>query len=245
MADAYARHLARITPPPPEKCVWSAAPHVRLAILMPEPRAHPWMRPVLHAAAHVYGGDPDVALIILHGTTNEGFVRDIVADWQGVRLVNLGVANMSIPDYNERFTTPATYRDLHADFVLILQTDALLRKRVPEELFAFDYVGAPWRHTPCAAPNQANHVGNGGFSLRRCEAMAAICEAAGPVRYHPEDVFFAERVPMERLPPTEVAAGFSVEHIRHPDPVGHHQAYHFHDAAYVCGLVASTPGYQG
>lgn len=246
MSEEYAKHLARIAPPPPEKRVWSTKAHVRLAIVMPEPRPHRFMRPVLHAAAHVYGGDPDVALCILHGTGNEGFVRDVVGGWEGVRCVNLGVANLSIPDYNERLTSAAFYRDLHADFVLILQTDALLRKRVPEAFFAFDYVGGPWHHMPCGGgTNARNRVGNGGFSLRRCEAMASICERGGGGRHRSEDVFFAERVDMTRMPTVEEASAFAVEHIRHPDPVGHHQAYVFHDAAYVAGLVATTPGYVG
>lgn len=238
----YSKHLERIAPPPSEKCVWSEKQHVRLAIVMPEPRAHPWMRPVLNAAAHVYGGDPTVSLVLMHGTENEGFARETVAGWSGVRFVNLGVPDLNIDEYNKLLTGAAFYTNLDAEFVLILQTDALLRKRIPEVFFdRFDYMGAPWFY-PWSQTGTC--VGNGGFSLRRCAAMAAICAARdGPACDCNEDVYFSERVHAARQPSADLAGSFSVELIRHSDPVGIHKAYEYHDADYIVGLVSTTPGY--
>ena len=75
--------------------------------------------------------------------------------------------------------------------VLIIQTDVLLRRRIPAKFFEYDYVGAPWPLIPKAdvlsgdddilqGQPRGMHsglkaVGNGGFSLRRVEAMSALC----------------------------------------------------------------------
>jgi len=73
--------------------------------------------------------------------------------------------------------------------------------------------------------------------------MADISAREGPVRDYNEDMFFSERVPIDRMPSADLASSFSVETIPHTNPVGHHRAYDYTDITYAVGLVTTTPGY--
>lgn len=122
-----------------------------------------------------------MSLTIHHSTENADFIAEIVAGWTGVQLVNLGVvASMTISDYNMHLTNASFYRSLTAAYVLIFQTDTLIRKPISAEYLnqstGYDYVGAPW--PPYFAPSPNIRVGNGGFSLRRVAAMIDFVSAA-------------------------------------------------------------------
>ncbi len=58
--------------------------------------------------------------------------------------------------------------------MLIIQTDALIRRPIDEAFFGFDYVGAPWPHIPPQLHNHEGKGGNGGFSLRRVKRMQEL-----------------------------------------------------------------------
>ncbi|MFT3856690.1 MAG: DUF5672 family protein [Aquabacterium sp.] len=95
----------------------------------------------------------------------------------------------SIKGYNRLLLDPAFYERFHAthEFMLILQTDAIILR---DELdhwcsLPYDYVGAPWPdglevtlNLDCFGGAMARkvraHVGNGGLSLRRNAACAAL-----------------------------------------------------------------------
>lgn len=96
----------------------------------------------------------------------------------------------SIPGYNRLLLSPDFYRRfLNYEFMLILQTDAVLL-RDELDLWAarpFDYVGAPWPEGVELWVNAGvfegdrgkrtrAHVGNGGLSLRRVRPCLALLE---------------------------------------------------------------------
>jgi len=99
----------------------------------------------------------------------------------------------SIPGYNRLLLSPAFYsRFLNYEFMLILQTDAILL-RDELELWAaqpFDYLGAPWPEGVELLVNagifEGNrgkrtraHVGNGGLSLRRVRKCLSLLQEFG------------------------------------------------------------------
>jgi len=163
---------------------------------------------------------------------------ECTAGWSGVTYINLQQSNLTRQQYNRLLTSRAFWNHIVAEHALVFQTDSLMRKRVPEHFFAYDYVGAPWKHAASSAQPKLR-VGNGGFSLRRVSAMR---DASGTTDGElNEDVWFAERV--QRVCDEKSARAFSVEHLGHNDPVGFHQAHKWQPPAATAALVESAAGW--
>lgn len=107
-------------------------------------------------------------------------------------------------------------KELHAyintPFVLCTQHDAfvLSAKAWREEFLKYDYIGAPWWF------NDANNVGNGGFSLRSKRFLEASSKL--PLKnYHPEDLILCRTYKHLltnsgiQWAPENTAAAFSLE----------------------------------
>ena len=239
--------LSNIERPPPEKSSFAPLAHARLCVTMVEFREHAWLRAVLWNAAHVYGGLPDVALVVVCGTGNLRFVQDALQGLCGATLKVLPRSNVTIPEYNALLTSKAFYELFDpCPAMLLIQTDTLSRKRVPWSCVEqYSYVGAPWGAPQNGGPPRGV-VGNGGYSLRDVEAMKAACEAFAfdPVADKAEDLFFAKHGDgaVKKIAPAHVAAAFSVEHVPHPDPCGMHQAWRFHAPGALLAWLADLPG---
>lgn len=140
----------------------------------------------------------------------------------------------SIPEYNRLLLNEAFYgRYVSSEFMLILQTDAILLKDDLDYWCAqpFDYVGAPWPkpfelfvNTGRFEGKDGRHVratvGNGGLSLRRVAKCAALLREFAieiAVFQHngsSEDLFFAAMGALSNdfvLPNEVTASRFSME----------------------------------
>jgi hypothetical protein len=219
--------------PSPQQRVWARSQdQPRLALAIVEMRQHPWLQGVLYNAAHLYGGQRDVSLHIYLGTDNADFLQGLLSGWQNVNLHNLGIKGLTVQEYSHLLTTKSFYDRLgNASHVLVFQTDTLLLRPVDHAFFEYDYVGAPWDHQVLKPP--LPNVGNGGLSLRRVSAMKAISPSAvfspnGGRDTHPEDVYLAGRLALDKLPTVEFAKLFSVEVMWYPSPCGLHKAWKFH-----------------
>jgi hypothetical protein len=121
-------------------------------------------------------------------------------------------------------------------YILVFQTDSLFLRKLPSKYLEnnYDYVGALF-----PAHFGDRRVGNGGLSLRKVKSMIDVCQKYGPLPLDNntlnEDVFFSRHC--ERFPSLEDANEFSVEHVAHPSPFGHHQIYRFHSWKYVETLL--------
>lgn len=223
--------------PPSEKCVWSPNySHCKLTLVMVEFREHEWFEGVMNNYAHVYGGDPEVALVVIHGHDNASFVRQKLSQWKNVKFINLHYpAQMTLETYNDILTEPAFWDHFESEFVLIFQTDTLMRKRIPNHFFAFDYVGAPWSWMIDAHGKMVD-VGNGGLSLRRVAAMKEICLRYSRGQLY-EDVFFSRYA--SRVPSKDLAMKFSVETVFYEDPCGMHKPYNYLSVDQIRELLKS------
>jgi hypothetical protein len=233
--------VQNIQPPSNDNKRWGKVSDSSLAVVIVEPREHPWLRGVLYNMAHVYGGRNDVSLYILHGSQNEDFVKEITRGWQNVVYINQGYSNLTLAMYNQLLTSLEFWENFTSEFVLIFQTDTLIRRPIDKVFFQYDYVGAPWG---------TQGVGNGGFSLRRVETMKQLCRKNKPTA-EPEDLFFFfnfRRLALVgddtgyRLPTPSDARSFSVEHVYHDNPCGMHQAYRFHTLDKVARWLQDLPG---
>ena len=140
----------------------------------------------------------------------------------------------SIPEYNRLLLSEAFYeRYADAEFMLILQTDAILLKDDLEYWCAqpFDYVGAPWpkpfeiyvntgRFEGSAGRHVRATVGNGGLSLRRIKKCTALLRefvveiGVFSITGSSEDLFFAVmgNLSTDFILPNEVTASrFAME----------------------------------
>jgi hypothetical protein len=208
-------------------------PNKYTAIIV-EPRKHELLPYVLYNMAHIYGGQ-DVSLYIFHGTENEEYVKDIIRGWKNVQLVNMNVENLTIDEYNKLLISKSFYENFISKFVLIFQTDSIIRRKIDSDFFEYDYVGAPWKD------NCQVCVGNGGFSLRKVETMKLICEKYKNV-YGNEDLYFSHEVHKNgfSLPDVETASRFSSELTLHPDPCGFHAINKFHKREEVEKLLQTV-----
>jgi len=222
IVTCYNDLVKHIKPPKNSQKIWAEPYNGQLlSVAIVEPREHELLPYVLYNMAHIYGGT-DVSLYIFHGNKNIDYLNDIIKDWKNVQLVNLNVDNLTINDYNVLLTSKSFYDHFKSEYVLIFQTDSIIRRRIDQDFFNYDYVGAPWKDCNVC-------VGNGGFSLRKVESMKYICENYVNT-YGNEDLFFAHDLHNNNfsLPDPETASRFSIEMTYNNDPCGFHAIDKFH-----------------
>jgi hypothetical protein len=164
---------------------------------------------------------PSWPIYVFHGNKNEDFAKRVSQHVENTRFINLGVDNLSIPQYNQLCTQVSFYEQFNSEYVLIFQTDSVLFPHSGFSIDSFlgwDYVGAPWSWMP-DTPG-----GNGGLSLRRVQAMIDTCRNSPWKGDWNEDLYFSFQENY-RLPPREIANRFSVESVFFPTPFGCHKPW--------------------
>ena len=150
------------------------------------------MRPILMNVCHVWGGSGENSLLervapchsmsivldsvrertgarlyIFHGTLNNEWIEELLAEIGivGAVLKNLGEENLDRLSYSKIWCSLEFYDNFPTTHLLCFQTDVLMRRRIPEKFFQYDYVGAPW--TECAHPVMKDLPSSGcyGFNL--------------------------------------------------------------------------------
>lgn len=164
------------------------------------------------------GSDVKWGLKIYHGTKNEDFVKNIVKDWENVKLENLNVVDLSGILYNDLLKTPTFWKSLDTNNNLIFQTDSLLLKFGIDEFISYIYIGAPWIRF-----REGEIVGNGGLSFRKRDKMIEISETYKDDSITMEDIYFCKYLDHFDIAPYGVAKQFSVEDVQYDDPLGLHQ----------------------
>ena len=206
----------------------------RLGICVIEFRQHQFMKHVLLQIARIYGGT-DVSLYIVHGKNNAKYMKDILHDWVNVQYIKYDVDSLDKYEYADLCCKDEFYRNFNTKFILKMEWDSYIRKRIPEIFFNYAYVGAPWTGYPNDYPDNPHIkvgnklVGNGGFSLRNVQRMIELC-ANNPKtnRKLGEDVHITNCLRYEEICEYELAKSFAVEWVYHEDPIGLHKVWCFH-----------------
>jgi hypothetical protein len=166
--------------------------------------------------------------IIFHGNKNKEYVEKIIDNnfkdkAHKIKLVDLKVDNLTIPDYNKLFFTKEFYDNIPTETFLVFQTDSMIfprNKYYLNNFLKYDYVGAYWPHL--------NNVGNGGFSLRKKSKMIEIIETEETPNdaHYPEDMFFALPTKVSLYKPSnEESCYFCFEGKFWADSFGCHQPW--------------------
>jgi len=170
--------------------------------------------------------------VLFHGNKNIEYTKNIcnkVFIPERVKLVNLGVDNLSISDYSELFYKDILYSNIPTEIFLIFQTDTIICSQFKEYInhfLSYDYVGAPW---------PTGKVGNGGLSLRKKSKMKEIVENCKNIKegdtYINEDLIFSTGCNTIHVnkPEFKEAKTFSLESVYHDKSFGIHKAYHYLD----------------
>lgn len=169
--------------------------------------------------------DENWNIIVLHGNQNERFIKNkLETDLKHVKhritLINLGVNNLSIEEYNQLLTSEKFYSYIPTEQFLIFQTDTLICgdcKHQIYEFMEFDYVGAP----------NSEWVGNGGLSLRKKSKMLEIIHNHSRPPQENEDVFFTKSNHNLKIPDINTANRFSNEKIYSKNSFGVHKPWNY------------------
>ena len=211
-------------------------PTYKYTAIIIEPRRHKALNYVL---TNFYNNLSDEwQIIIFHGTNNIEIVKNTIInfDKNRVKLINLNVHNLSIPDYCNLFYNNWLYDNIPTETFLVFQTDSIIcpkYKHLINDFLKYDYVGAPWNDAIMKDIKNVyggkDRVGNGGLSLRKKSKMLEILnnykEFTQPKngRFIPEDVFFSIRT--SNKPSDDEAKNFAIESVYNDKAFGVHKSY--------------------
>jgi hypothetical protein len=209
-------------------------PKYKYTAIIIEPREHKALNYVL---TNFYNNLSDEwQIIIFHGTNNINYVKNIVNkfDTNRIKLINLKVNNLTIPEYCKLFYNNWLYDNIPTETFLVFQTDTLIcprHKDLINDFLKYDYVGAPWGEDMLKdiinVYGGKDLVGNGGLSLRKKSKMLDILNKYS-TRHKDgwlinEDVFFSAHA--QNKPTAEEAKNFSIEGIYNDKAFGVHKSY--------------------
>jgi hypothetical protein len=205
-----------------------------------EPRKHPAMEFVLQNFTDNL--DTRWNFIIFHGIDNDSWLKDLISNINisnkdRIQLYNLGVKNLTIPEYSKLCVSRSFIELIPTEIFLIFQTDTMICSSEKELIYKFlqyDYVGAPWCKENTNNPG-CGKVGNGGLSLRRkTKMLEVISKVPYKINYH-EDTYFCVNntiVPLN-MPSWEEAQLFSMETVYSAKCFGLHKAWQFQNISKV------------
>jgi hypothetical protein len=205
-----------------------------------EPRRHKALRFVLEN--YFSNLSEEWGFILFHGTLNMDYILNILDNelpqyrYRVMKLINMGVDNLTIGDYNKLFKTPQLYEHIDTEMFLVFHTDSMIlpkHKDLIRRFMKYDYVGAPWRD---------HSVGNGGLSLRRKSKMVEICHKVHPSFHEQEDVWFCYQTAVELSRPAfEEAQLFSIETVFHDYSFGIHAPWKHLSKPLMDYLIQENP----
>jgi hypothetical protein len=180
-------------------------------------------------------------LVVFCTIENEEFMRSSLPMAMIKVIDNYPSKSFFIEEYNRLMKTDAFWRAVPGEKCLLVQNDGTLVRPGIEnhESFQYDLAGAPWRSHPYLhEATGGNLVGNGGMTIRSPKVCEDVCVKFKHERLHvydtctiiseAEDVFFARRIPRERVCPYSFAKEFSMEQVANMNALGYHRFWVYH-----------------
>lgn len=195
----------------------------KYAVVIIERRMHPNFEFILKNVA--WAGQ-QLSVYIFCSDVNEKYIRAILGKkatayhihpvFKGIGTVQEGKA-----EYNRFLTSVDTYRMINAEYMMTIQMDNFIRRKIHDTFFIGDYWGNPWAW-------KQNSPGGGGGTIRRVAKMIELCEAEGPCLDDNEDTWIAERIMKKgEYPPLAIRGIIFMESIPADHPVCIHQFWTF------------------
>lgn len=215
---------------------WTPPLRAPKAFVLVERRTHPNFWFVLRNMA--WAG-PNMAVYIFCSDENVNFIKTCLGD--KLQYVNLHVifkgnppTDEAILEYSDFYTNFTVYQFLASqgiEWILTVQMDVFFRKKLTNELFFTDFLGAVWTWIPDGG-------GCGGASVRKVQKMLEICLRFRPELAiacpFPEDGWFDLKLKESGhvFPPLEARVNLIMESCPAPDPYIIHQFWTFLTGAF-------------
>ena len=207
------------------------------AYVLVERRAHPnypfllkmmaWAAP--HLSVYLFCSDENLEFIkAILGNKIEHF--NIIVAYSGEADRDQGRT-----DYNKLLTDAVFYEMIDAEYIVTMQMDVFLRRKLTDDLFCGDYWGAPWNWCP-------HRAGGGGATIRRVQKMIEVCRADRDDPLAPckecEDSWIADRI--QDFPSLDFRRAHIMENMPADDPMIVHQFWTFLDSYHIEDRVQFT-----
>lgn len=158
---------------------------------------------------------------------NEAYCRSVLG--KNVENIHLIVqfeeyadGETGLREYNELLKQRAFWEKIDAESICTIEMDCYLRKKIPDELLDYDYVGTPWGWS-------LQIPGGTGLTIRKKGAMLHCCDE-GEKGCPMQDHFASEamfRLEYNCMPTRPEGVNTFVESFYTEDPVGFHQWWTF------------------
>ncbi len=190
------------------------------AFVIVERRPHPNFDFILKNMAWAC---PTMSVYLFCSDANEAFIRSILQEKAPHYHIlpvfkGIGTRQHGKTEYNHFFTSADSYRMIRAKYIMTIQMDVLIRRKLKPFLFSADYYGNPWGW-------KKNVPGGGGVTIRRVEKMIELCERYGSSGDDNEDNWISHRI-VEMggaVPKWDMAGCILMESIRTDHPFTLHQ----------------------
>jgi hypothetical protein len=141
------------------------------AFVIVERRAHPNFRFILQNMAWAA---PHMAVYLFCSDENLDFIEAILGDKiNSFHIIEAFQGDVSREEgkigYNDVMTDYRFYESISSRYILTIQMDNIIRRKIPASMFTGDYWGNPWAWRTHAA-------GGGGATVRRVAAMIELCK---------------------------------------------------------------------
>jgi hypothetical protein len=173
-----------------------------------------------------------MSVYIFCSDENEEFIRTLLGDKaEYYNIIPFFKGNPSreqgVQDYNNFYTDYQSYEMIDAKYIMTVQMDIFIRRKLDMNMFMTDYYGNPW------AWNQED-PGGGGATVRRVAKMIEICRRWRPDPTIdcpiPEDGWINEKIKECGTWPNKIIRSTTfMETLLHNNPYVVHQTWSFTD----------------
>ena len=199
------------------------------AFCIVERRPHPNFWYILR---NIAWAAPQMSVYIFCSNENEDFIRTLLGDKaECYTIIPFFKGNPSreqgVQDYNNFYTDYRNYEMIDAKYIMTVQMDIFIRRKLDMDMFMTDYYGNPW------AWNQED-PGGGGATVRRVAKMIEICRRWRPDPSVPcaiaEDGWINEKIKECGTWPDKIIRSTTfMETLLHNNPYVVHQTWSFTD----------------
>jgi hypothetical protein len=207
------------------------------AYVLVERRAHPNYPFILKMMAWAA---PHLSVYLICSDENLEFIKAILGD--KISHFNIIVAysgevdrNQGRTEYNQLLTDAAFFEHIDAEYIVTMQMDVFLRRKLTDDLFCGDYWGPPWGWC-------SHRAGGGGATIRRVQKMIEVCKAPREDPLAPckegEDSWMSDRI--QDFPPLAFRRAHIMESMPADDPVIVHQFWTYLDSYHIQDRVRFT-----
>jgi hypothetical protein len=202
------------------------------AIVIVERRCHPNFWFILRNLAWAA---PNMSVYIFCSDNNANYIRGLLGD----KVDNFNVfvvfkgddvpEKMAISEYNNLLTDPKFYEHIDAEWMLTIQMDCFIRRKITDSLFIGAYWGYPFGWRP-------EYAGGGGATIRNVKKMYELCKTCDRKDIFEnnmaEDVWFSEKMleMKEIIPSFEFRRDHIMENVPSNNPYVVHQFWTYIDS---------------